>query len=548
MFKNMKVGTRLLVGFLSVSLLGAIVAGIGIYYMSKIDSLATRMYEVELLGVSSIKEANINLIYIGRARANFMLSTTEEERAGNLHNIKKYILTTNAELQKAKPHFYSEKGKEIFARYEMLTREYEAQVWKGLDLAAKETLPQRSAELNEVLAQTRLSANQLDDMLTELSKQKEDNAKAASDQSSASYKAALTMMLVLVTCSVIAGISLGLLITRNINRQLGGEPRYAADIASRIAAGDLTGSIRTKSNDTSSLLFAMKTMSDSLASIVGNVRLGADTIATASSQIASGNHDLSARTEEQSASLEETASSMEELTSTVRQNMENARLVNQMAMSAAHIASRGGTVVAQVVETMGSIDASAKKIADIIGVIDGIAFQTNILALNAAVEAARAGEQGRGFAVVASEVRSLAYRSASAAKEIKILIGDSVEKVDAGGKLVAEAGTTMEEVVGSVKRVTDMVSEIMNASQEQSEGIEQINLAITQMDAVTQQNAALVEEASAAARSLQDQAGKLSVVVSVFKLESQRTVLPDGTAIRQIRSINITPELPVLTG
>jgi methyl-accepting chemotaxis protein len=249
------------------------------------------------------------------------------------------------------------------------------------------------------------------------------------------------------------------------------------------------------------------------------VRSGTDTIATASSQIAAGNHDLSSRTEEQASSLEETAASMEELTSTVKQNADNARQANQLAVSASSVAVKGGSVVAEVVGTMGAINASSRKIVDIIGVIDGIAFQTNILALNAAVEAARAGEQGRGFAVVAAEVRNLAQRSAAAAKEIKTLIDDSVSKVEEGSNQVAEAGKTMDEIVDSVKRVTDIMAEITAASQEQTSGIEQINQAITQMDQVTQQNAALVEEAAAAASSLQEQAANLSQVVSVFKMD-----------------------------
>jgi methyl-accepting chemotaxis protein len=250
------------------------------------------------------------------------------------------------------------------------------------------------------------------------------------------------------------------------------------------------------------------------------VRSGTETIATASTEIASGNLDLSSRTEQQASALEETASSMEELTSTVKQNADNARQANQLAQSASEVALRGGAVVADVVRTMGSINASAGKIVDIIGVIDGIAFQTNILALNAAVEAARAGEQGRGFAVVASEVRSLAQRSASAAKEIKALIGDSVDKVGEGSRLVNQAGATMDDIVTSVKRVTDIMGEITMASREQEAGIEQINQAISEMDAVTQQNAALVEEAAAAAQSLQDQSGKLAEVVGVFRLDA----------------------------
>ena len=312
--------------------------------------------------------------------------------------------------------------------------------------------------------------------------------------------------------------AIGMVISRGLLKQLGGEPGYAADIVSEIAAGDLTVDVKIRPGDSSSLLFAMRSMRDSLAQVVGEVRQGTDTMATASSEIAAGNLDLSSRTEQQASALEETASSMEELTSTVRQNADNARQANQLAASASEVAAKGGAVVSQVVDTMGSINASSRKVVDIIGVIDSIAFQTNILALNAAVEAARAGEQGRGFAVVASEVRNLAQRSAAAAKEIKELIGDSVSKVDIGAKLVDQAGATMSEVVDSIKRVTDIMSEITAASQEQSAGIEQVNQAIGQMDQVTQQNAALVEEAAAAAASLQDQAGNLSQVVSVFKL------------------------------
>ncbi|GGI52910.1 methyl-accepting chemotaxis protein [Oxalicibacterium solurbis] len=314
--------------------------------------------------------------------------------------------------------------------------------------------------------------------------------------------------------------AIGMVIARGMLRQLGGEPDYAASVASSIAAGDLTVDVQLRKGDSGSLLFAMRGMRDSLARIVSEVRSGTDTIATASGQIASGNLDLSSRTEEQASSLEETASSMEELTSTVKQNVDNAKQANQLAATASEVAAKGGTVMTEVVETMRSINDSSKKIVDIIGVIDGIAFQTNILALNAAVEAARAGEQGRGFAVVASEVRSLAQRSAAAAKEIKALIGDSVGKVDAGTALVDQAGETMRDVVDSIGRVTLMMGDITTASQEQSAGIEEVNQAIGQMDQVTQQNAALVEEAAAAAASLQDQADKLAQIVSIFRLNA----------------------------
>jgi len=300
----------------------------------------------------------------------------------------------------------------------------------------------------------------------------------------------------------------------------------AVDIAETVAAGDLSSDIEANRKDeTGKLMRALKVMNDNLAKIVGQVRSGTETITTASTEIASGNLDLSSRTEQQAGSLEETASAMEELTSTVKQNADNARQANQLAVSASEVAQQGGNVMGQVVDTMGAINESSKKIVDIISVIDGIAFQTNILALNAAVEAARAGEQGRGFAVVASEVRSLAQRSASAAKEIKELIDNSVGKVDSGSKLVEQAGHTMAEVVASVRRVTDIVGEISSASQEQSDGIEQVNQAITLMDEATQQNAALVEQAAAAAQSMQDQAVELAQVVSIFKLD-------DGTAVQ----------------
>jgi methyl-accepting chemotaxis protein len=332
-------------------------------------------------------------------------------------------------------------------------------------------------------------------------------------------------LLMLLTCvaSLIIGVVIASLITRGVLKTMGGEPTEASAVARSISAGELGVVITTRREDDSSVLFAMKEMRDSLVDIVSRVRASTVTIATGSAEIASGNQDLSSRTEQQASSLAQTAASMEQLTATVKQNADNARQANQLAVSASSVAVKGGSVVAQVVDTMESINASSRKISDIIGVIDGIAFQTNILALNAAVEAARAGEQGRGFAVVATEVRNLAQRSAAAAKEIKTLIGDSVDKVDTGSKLVIEAGSTMGEIVDSVRRVTDIMAEIMAASDEQSTGIEQVNLAIGQMDQVTQQNAALVEEAAAAAESLQEQAGELARTVAVFKFDGLGT-------------------------
>jgi methyl-accepting chemotaxis protein len=331
----------------------------------------------------------------------------------------------------------------------------------------------------------------------------------------------LSLLVGAVALALIAGIAGGVAITRGLLQELGGEPAYAKEVATRIAQGDLTVDVLVKPNDRVSLVYAMSQMSQSLRQLVGEVAGGAHAVSDTSAQIAQGNVDLSQRTEEQASTLEETASSLEELTSTVTQNAHNARQASQLAAGASEVARKGGTVVGQVVTTMTGISESSRKIADIISVIDAIAFQTNILALNAAVEAARAGEQGRGFAVVAAEVRNLAQRSAAAAKEIKTLIGDSVDKVDAGTKLVDAAGKTMEEIVGSVKQVTDLIAEIAAASQEQSSGIEQVNTAITQMDQVVQQNASLVEEATAATESMKEQAGSLLQMVSRFQLGGQ---------------------------
>jgi methyl-accepting chemotaxis protein len=335
-------------------------------------------------------------------------------------------------------------------------------------------------------------------------------------QAQTDFQTIFMILSAIMIVSIVAAAVFGMLLLKSIVDPL----NEAIEIAHKVASGDLTSNITVGSTKSSTgrLLQALKEMNDSLIDLVGKVRSGTDQIATASGEIASGNSDLSQRTEEQASSLEETASSMEELTSTVRQNADNARQANQLAAGASEVAVKGGAVVGQVVQTMSSINESSKKIVDIISVIDGIAFQTNILALNAAVEAARAGEQGRGFAVVATEVRTLAQRSAAAAKEIKELISDSVAKVEDGTRLVDEAGTTMDEIVSAVKRVTDIMSEISAASQEQSSGIEQVNQAVTQMDEVTQQNAALVEEAAAAAESMQEQAQSLSQAVSIFRL------------------------------
>ncbi|PLZ02989.1 methyl-accepting chemotaxis protein [Burkholderia sp. WAC0059] len=339
---------------------------------------------------------------------------------------------------------------------------------------------------------------------------------AGGEQARESIDSGRRTMFGLGGAALLIGLACAWSITRSITRPL----NDAVRLAQTVAAGDLGARIDARGHDeTAQLLRALSAMNDSLKQIVGEVRSGADTIATASREIANGNLDLSSRTEEQAGSLEETVASMQELTNTVKQNAENAAQGNRLAQSASEVATRGGAVIAQVVDVMGGINASAGRIAEIVGVIEGIAFQTNILALNAAVEAARAGEQGKGFAVVAAEVRSLAQRSATAAKEIKVMIGESVDQVESGSRLVRQAGTTMDEIVASVHRVAGIMGDITAANHAQSAGIGQINQALGQMDEVTQQNAALVEQAAAAADSLQDQAGRLVERVGVFRLE-----------------------------
>ena len=364
---------------------------------------------------------------------------------------------------------------------------------------------------------------QIDTIVASIGKQSHSLMAQMKDEDEAAHRSATIAMLATVLLTLLVGSITVWWLIRSITRPLSA----AVGIARQVAGGDLRAVVADGSrNEISDLLRALKAMSGNLAAIVGRVRDGTDAIATASSEIARGNMDLSSRTEEQASSLEETAASMIELTTTVRQNHDNADQARQMAGSASDVAQRGGAAVAQMVQTMGSINASSKRIVDIIGVIDGIAFQTNILALNAAVEAARAGEQGRGFAVVATEVRNLAHRSSEAAREIKQLIGDSVRIVEAGSALAGQAGQTMDEVVTSVQRVNAIIDEIALASVEQRDGIEQISMAVSQMDGVTQQNAALVEQAAAAADALQQQAASLADAVSIFKLHAA----PDAPA------------------
>ncbi|MDF1895056.1 methyl-accepting chemotaxis protein [Rahnella contaminans] len=388
-----------------------------------------------------------------------------------------------------------------------------------------------------VLRKLTTSQNAYLDLAIAFANSQDQQLQAEGKKAVADGHTAIELTLIFSALAILLAAAMGYFLTRSITRPL----LNAVKVAENVAAGDLTTQIQVNSHDeTGQLMQGLKNMNENLLKIVTEVRAGTHAINSASSEIAAGNLDLSSRTEQQASSLEETASAMEQMTATVKQNADNARQANQLAAQASRVAVQGGEVVGEVVNTMEGINASSRKIVDIIAVIDGIAFQTNILALNAAVEAARAGEQGRGFAVVASEVRNLAQRSASAAKEIKSLIDDSVLRVDNGTQLVAKAGATMAEVVSSVKNVTDIVGEIAIASNEQSTGIEEINKAINQMDEVTQQNAALVQEASSAAYSLNEQAERLSQAISIFKV-SAATATSAARKATQVKSPALLP-------
>ncbi|RII25437.1 MAG: methyl-accepting chemotaxis protein [Geobacter sp.] len=530
-FYNLKIGTKLLSSFILLAMIAGVIGWIGIANIRKADSNGTLLYEKATVPISQLGSISTAFQRVRVTLAKILLVHDKAEKQKFGEQIKELSAEISKNVELLDKTFTNPDEKALLKEFSDTRTVFRPLISKITDLSMAGNDAEALSIYNGDATSAALAENSAINKLVDY---KIKQAKTVSDQNTAMAASAIKFTLVLAIIGIILAIGFGIFITRIITIPL----QEAVHTAQLVADGDLTSRVEPKYTDeTGQMLLALKNMNANLVNIVGEVRNGADSIATATEQISAGNADLSQRTEEQASALEETASSMEELTSTVKQNADNAQQANQLAISASGVAVKGGDVINRVVHTMGSISDSSRKISDIIGVIDGIAFQTNILALNAAVEAARAGEQGRGFAVVAAEVRSLAQRSASAAKEIKALIEDSVRKVEDGSKLVEEAGHTTQEIVTSIKRVTDIMAEISAASLEQSSGIEQVNTAITQMDDVTQQNAALVEEAAAAAESLEDQARQLVHAVTRFKLDE--AMQPRKVAAeKKVRKIN----------
>jgi methyl-accepting chemotaxis protein len=510
-FANLKIGARLGLGFAAVLALLVVMLGLGLGAMSRIGSQTHDIVRDKNVKMAAANEMVDNVRNITLALTTMVMVPSTPQMEAELAKVaearKKYGKAKEVLASKIS----NDKEKEMMAAVDEALKSGAATNNKLIQLRKDGEIQDATEYLLKESGPVQVKAlKTLDDLIAYEAKQVED----AGTEVENVYSSSQTMLIAIGSLAVLLGAAVAWFITRSITAPI----NEAVAVAETVASGDLSSRIESSRGDeTGRLLKALKSMNDALLNVVSQVRSGTDAITTASGEIAAGNLDLSSRTEEQASSLEETASSMEELTSTVKQNADNARQANTLAVNASEVATKGGDIVSRVVTTMGTINDSSRKIVDIISVIDGIAFQTNILALNAAVEAARAGEQGRGFAVVATEVRNLAQRSAAAAKEIKELISASVANVEEGSRLVNDAGHTMGDIVTSIQRVTDIMGEITSASQEQTLGIEQINSAIAQMDEVTQQNAALVEEAAAASQSMQEQAANLASVVGFFK-------------------------------
>jgi methyl-accepting chemotaxis protein len=510
--------TRLLAAFALIALTGLTGGVAAIIGLRMVSVEATTLYEKHLLGLSAIKEAEIHLVQVARYRAQFARASTNELRQHDRDLIEHHLQEARRWLQQAAPTLVTQRDQQALRD---LNQQLDAYIPTGrafVEAVARTELPSPQPELDR-LNQAAIDAfKPVTDRAEQLSKHKEEVGAEGERKSQETLSAVASTVIGLSLFALVAAVGLGIKISANVLRQIGGEPESAVELARQVAAGDLSTPIQLQAQDATSILAAMKDMQTHLHEVVSRIRASADSIATASSEIAAGNADLSQRTEHQANDLQTTSSTMSQLRAAVEQNASSSDRAATMARSATQAAEGGGAAVARVVATMNDISTASRQISDIIGVIDSIAFQTNILALNAAVEAARAGEQGKGFAVVAAEVRSLAHRSSEAAQEIKSLITMSAERVENGASQVEEAGKTIDAMVLQVKQMAGLIEEISAATREQTSGIAEVGQSLSNLDDATQRNAALVEQSAAATDSLSRQASELLQSTSVFRL------------------------------